>query len=333
MSIRKGSALKESAKAVITETKFTKKDLATDRLLLLEGPDDVEVIRNFYLYKGSEVKRVFRLIKANEEEIEESNKIAGKQNALQLFKKLKSQNRNVICLLDRDFDFYLNETHRDPRVIYYDYYELENYIFEDSIFRVILKNVCDYSEFSIYEELVLLLHDIEKACKPYILLCFLREVNYRKNVLTEDQLNKVLEIIKVKPVSMMEMKHLGIDNKLERISRYIEIELKKVGLSIESVRQIIDENGYDANKIMENTEPLYLFKYAIKGKMVSNSLSYFFKYILETNPHLNEIKSKGDLSRILPRLKIEWIPNFSKKFSELMNLIENKYVKDEVSQK
>jgi hypothetical protein len=325
MSIKRGSALKESAKAIITETKFIKKEITNDKLLLLEGPDDIEVISNYYLYRGREVKKAFRLVKANEEEIEGANTVAGKQNAIKLFEKLRQKNRNVICLLDRDYDFYLNETHPDPRVKYYDYYELENYLFEDSLFRVILKNVCNYNDFKYYEELILLLKDIEDACKPYILLCFLREVNYRTSVLTEEQLSKVLKIINTKPSSMMEMKNLGIDNELDRISCFIETELSKVGLSIVLVQKIIDDNNYVSSNLMNVSEPLHLFRYAIKGKMISNSLSFFFKYILEHNPYLSELKSKGDLSRILSRLKIEWIPVLSQDFTELLKRIEDDF--------
>ncbi|MHA4218130.1 hypothetical protein [Bacillus cereus] len=332
MSIRRGSALKEHAKAVITESLFAKKDFENDKFLLLEGSDDIDVIKHYYMYKGIEVKRVFRLIKADEEGIEGSNKVAGKQNALNFFGKLKEKNRNVICLLDRDYDFYLDEVNSDPKIKYYDYYELENYLFEDTLLMIILKNVCNYPDIESYEKMVTLLHNIEKECKPYILLCFLREVNYRKNILTEEQLNKVLEIIDKKPASMMQMKHLGIENALERITGYIEIELGKVGLNIELVEKIINENDYESSQLMDVSEPLYLFRYAIKGKTISNSIPYFFKYILENNPDLNEFKSKGNLSNLLSRLKIEWIPNSSQDFTKLLEEIEREFELEAVLQ-
>jgi hypothetical protein len=332
MNIKRGSALKESAKAVITETRFTKKDLSMDKLLLLEGPNDIEVIRNFYLFNDREVTKVFRLINANEENTEE---VAGKRNAINYFNKLRQENRNVICLLDRDYDFYLNDTISNPRIKYYDYFELENYLFEDSLFRIVLKNVCDYHDINYYEEMKLLLHGFEESCKPYILLCFLREVNYRKKILTEEQLNKVLYIISKQPFNIMEMKHLNIDNILDKIPGYVDTELKKVGLNLELVQNMIDENGFDSCSIMDITEPLYLFRFTIKGKTICNSLPYFFKYILEQNPHLNEIKSKGNLTSILARLKIEWIPSLSPNFKKLITMIEHEFntlLKQESSQ-
>lgn len=325
MIIKRGSALKEDAKAVITETRFTKRNLNNDKLLLVEGPDDIDVIRNYYLYRGREVSRVFRVIKANEEDIEGSSKTAGKQNALNMFERLKQEQRNVICLLDRDYDFYLKEKVADSRVKYYHYYELENYLFDDSVLRIILKNVCNYPDIEYYQKIVLLLHEIEQACKPYVLLCFLREVNYRKNILTEDQLTMVLKIINVKLTSMMEMKNLGVENPLDRITSYIETELAKVSLSTVLIQKMIDENDYESSVLMNEKNPLSLFRYALKGKTLSNFLSHFFNYILNNNPFLNEFKSKGNLSSIPSRLKIEWIPNSSKNFEELLNTIERDF--------
>ncbi|MBT2663612.1 DUF4435 domain-containing protein [Bacillus sp. ISL-45] len=322
MGIRRGSSLKENVKAVLTETRFTKRELSEDKLLLLEGPDDIEVIRNYYLYKGKEVTRIFRLIKANEDQ---TDGVAGKKNALKYYQKLRSENRNVICLLDRDYDFYLDEKNDDPRIKYYDYFELENYLFDDSLFRIILKNVCDYPDVNYYNELVLLLHGIEESCKPFILLCFLREVNYRKDILTEEQLKKVLEIIRFNPMSIMQMTNLNTENVLDRIPTFVNNELQKVGLNIQLVCRLLQDNNYDPRYITDITEPLYLFRYTIKGKTISNSLDYFFKYILEQNPHLKEIKSKGNLSSIIARLKIEWIPSLSERFTELITKIENEY--------
>ncbi|SLK12258.1 DUF4435 domain-containing protein [Bacillus toyonensis] len=330
MGIKRGSAITEHAKAVLTESRFTKKALQEEKLLLLEGPDDIEVIRNFYLYKNGGTKGKFRLIKANETEFDETNTVAGKRNALNLFEKLKQEKRNVICLLDRDYDFYLKETYQDPKVKYYNYYELENYLFEDSLLRVVLKHVYDYPDFQCYEQILLSLHDIEKACKPYVLMCFLREVNYRKGVLTEEQITKVLKIIKVTPHSMMEMRHLGIDNALQRISSYIETELEKVNLSIERVKEIIHQNDFELGSLIDISKPLDLFRYAIKGKVVVSCFTFFLKYILENNSHLEEFKSQGDLSSLTRRLKIEWIPNLSRDFTDLLNEIEVEFEKEKI---
>ncbi|KAA0760408.1 hypothetical protein DT250_24910 [Bacillus sp. AR2-1] len=329
MSIKRGSALTEDARAIITETLFTRKRLDDEKLLLLEGPDDIKVINNYYLYNETHEKKRFKLIKANDEEVTGSTTTAGKQNALKLFRRLRQKDRNVICLLDRDYDFYLKENESDPRIKYYDYFELENYLFDESLLKIILKNVCDYSDAESYQKMIKLLHDIELACKPYVLLCFLREVHYRNRVLTEDQLSKVLDIIDKSPSSMMQMKNLNTDNKIERISKYIEMELKKVGLSTEIVQKIIDENNYKSSDFMDISEPMDLFKFAIKGKLISNSLTHFSNYILEKDEDLKSMKSTGNLSGILSRLKIEWIPNLSKDFIRLVQMVENEFDKQE----
>lgn len=123
----------------------------------------------------------------------------------------------------------------------------------------------------------------------------------------------------------MQMKNLGIDNELDRISSYIEVELNKVGLSMELIQEILESNEYELESIINQQEPLHLFKYAIKGKIIANSLRYFLKIILEQNPHLNEMRSTGDLSRVLARLKIEWIPTLSQGFSNLLKSIESEF--------
>ncbi|PED02933.1 hypothetical protein CN423_19165 [Bacillus cereus] len=325
MNIKKGNALTEDARAIITETRFTRKRLEDEKLLLLEGPDDIKVINNYYLYNEPTVKKQFKLIKANDEEVKGSTTTAGKQNALNLFRRLRQENRNVICLLDRDYDFYLKENQSDPRIKYYDYYELENYLFDESLLKIILKNVCDYPDAESYQKMIQLLHDIEVACKPYVLLCFLREVHYRKSVLTEEQLSKVLNIIDKSPSSMMHMQNLNTNNKIERISKYLEIELEKVDLSIEIVQKIIDENNYKSCELMDISKPMDLFKFAIKGKLVSNSLTHFSNYILEIDEDLKSMQSTGNLSGILSRLKIEWIPNLSKDFIRLVKMIEKEF--------
>ncbi|MCS0674639.1 DUF4435 domain-containing protein [Cytobacillus firmus] len=331
MIIRKGNALKEHAKAVITETRFTKKDLIEDRILLLEGPDDIEVITNFYLYKGKDVKKNFRLVKANDRDIDDSSPVAGKQNALKLFTRLKQESRNVICLLDRDYDFHLGEKVSDHRVIYYDYFELENYIFEEKVFKIIVKNICNYPDDEYYKKIISIFQKIEESCKPYILLCFLREVHFRKDVLTDQQLEKILQILKIKPESMMQMKHLPISDPLKRIECFIQMEIEKVGLNLDLIQDIINRNHYVSSSIMDVSDPLNLFRYAIKGKVISNSLQFFFKYILEENPYLYEIKSEGNLYSVLTRLKLEWIPNISQDFSRLLENIEKKFGNEEFS--
>ncbi|MGM0789888.1 MAG: hypothetical protein ACQEUD_07330 [Bacillota bacterium] len=331
MLIKRGSALKEHAKAVVTETRFTQESFNEDKILLLEGPDDIEVITNYYLYRGLDVKKDFRLVKANDKDMDETVSVAGKQNALKLFKRLRQEDRNVICLIDRDYDFHLKENVNDSRVLYYDYFELENYIFEDKIFKVIVKNICDYQDNDSFLEIISLVQKIEESCKPYTLLCFLREIHFRKEILTQQQLEKILYILKTKPESMMQMQHLSISNPLKRISGYIQAELGKVGLDLDKIQEMINNNGYSSNSIMGVSDPLHLFRYAIKGKVISNSLQFFFNHLLEENPHLVEIKSDGNLYSALTRLKLEWIPTLSQDFSSLLSRIEQTFSYEGVS--
>lgn len=325
MLIKKGSSLEESGKAIITETKFHS-GFSNAKLLLLEGPDDIEVINNYYLYTPNPGEKDFRLVKANDEDLEDKTSRAGKKNALQMFEKLKDRGRNVICLLDRDYDFHLNEQSNDPDVLYYDYYELENYILEDSLLKVAIKNLCDYPSHEVYEEIIVKLHEIEVSCESYMLLAILREINYRKDILTTEQLDKVLSILNVKISSIMLMNNLDSQNRVHRIDEYIEKQLTEVGLSIKRVREIIFEyEEFEFEKYFKSGSPLDLFKYSIKGKTFSNSFSELIKLILENHSDLQQYKSKGNLSNLNTRLKIEWIPSLSKDFAKLMLRIESKF--------
>lgn len=58
---------------------------------------------------------------------------------------MKRKGRKVICLLDRDYDFYLGEKIPDEQVRYYNYFELENYLFEEKIMKFVVRNLYDFS--------------------------------------------------------------------------------------------------------------------------------------------------------------------------------------------
>jgi len=322
MNIKRGKAFAEHAKAIITEDKFIQENEENEDILLLEGVDDIEVITNYYLYKRNDKNLNFRLLTANDKSLPEHSPVAGKKNALVMHTKLKEKNKNVICLLDRDYDFYFEEDKdkQDCSVKYYDYFELENYLFDEKIFKVVVKNVCKYTNYSEYVAIITMLHEVERACLPYANLCLLRELNYRKNVIEQYQLDKILEIIGVNLDSMMKMDNLGNENQLERISIFIENELEKVNLDINEVNKIIEKDV--VNHIYLN-EPLELFKYSLKGKKIAKSLPSFFKYLLTENHFLQP--ADGNLSSIMSRLRDEWLPNMSDKLSELLIDIEKQF--------
>lgn len=321
MGIKRGNALKEHASAVITETRFNRAELQDTCLLLLEGPDDIDVISDFYLHDSRAIS--YRLLKAND--IEEDYKVAGKKHALALYENLKSNDRNVICLLDRDYDVYLNEKHDDINIKYYHYYELENYLFEEDILKIIVKNIYNYSDIDEYEKIKKYLSDIELACIPYIVICLFREINYRNNFINQEQLEGLLKIIKCKPSSMMQMKNLETDNKLERIERYIVKELQQLELDLEQIKSIVNSYGFNIELIFNNSVPLYQFKYNLKGKIIASCLEIFVKYIFEVNPELESKRSKGSLKDLITRLKLEWIPKSSKELKGLLEEIEEQF--------
>ena len=323
MPIKKGSHLLEHADAVYMEDKFSK-ELMEDFLLLLEGSDDILVIKKIYELKSEPMK--FRLLKANDENIEEKTIAAGKKNALNVYDDLKSKGRNIACLLDRDYDFHLNEQRNDKYIKYYDYYELENYIFEEKILRLLIGNIYSYSNDDEFFGFLNYFKKIEEACKPYMLLCYFREVNFRENILEEDKMNKLLKIIDKKPTSMMQMQNIEEEDKLNKIKSYIDENLKCIDLSIEKIQNLIVECGYDYNRIMNDNDVMFGFKFNVKGKMILNCLDVFANYIFEICPELRNKKSKGDLSNLGTRLKLEWIPTSCNSLSRLLVDIEKLFI-------
>lgn len=319
MQIKRGSNIFEDANAVYMESSFGA-PCEEDFLLLLEGSEDISVINKLYEIQSRELS--FRLIKANDDFIEDNKSIAGKRNALDIYDDFKSKGRNIICLLDRDYDFFLGEQRTEEFIKYYDYYELENYIFDEKILKLLINNIYAYSSEEDFFEFLSYFKFIEEACESYILLCYFREINYRKNILDEQQLAKLLAILRLKPMSMMQMNHICSSNKLDKIKIYIENELQNVNLSLEKIKELILENGYNYEQILNKEDNLFYFKYNIKGKTVLSCLETFANYLFEAYPQLKCKKSEGDLSNLSVRLKKEWIPTSCNSLNRLLLEIE-----------
>ncbi|MEJ8303521.1 DUF4435 domain-containing protein [Saccharibacillus sacchari] len=318
MNIKKGSSFNENARAIINERYFMKK-APKHKMLLVEGIEDINVIRDFYIHKNQ--KLIFKLVLANDPNLEEPLNFAGKKNSIVQHENLRTQGHNVVSLLDRDYDFFLNEDITDPKIIYYDYFELENYLFESSIFKVVVKNIFNYEDQETYDMFLVSLSKVEYALYPYILLCLLREVNYRKSILDSDKLENVLNIIKKKPASMMQMSNLAANDPLDRILEYIQKELGRVELSIEKVESILQEHCPNFS-FFDSKNSLDIFKYYIKGKTICSSLPLMLKNEAEKNSDLKNGNVIGNLDNLISRLRLEWIPTISKEFEYLLQKIE-----------
>lgn len=332
MNIRRGSALTESILAVTVEPKFNIDFLGNDFLLLVEGKDDVATIKDYYLHNNNNLG--IRCITATDdiEGFLDVDSVNGKKMALKRYTEIKSQGRNIICLLDRDYDFYLNEDQSKKGIIYYNFFELENHLFDDAVAKIFVKNIYNYSCLDEYNEFIGYLSDLSNSCKSYAKLCYFREINYKESVLNEKQLDVLLNIIKIIPGRMMQMNHIDCEDKVNRIDSYIESQLNEQGLNISQIDYLIFHLGYEIDLLQSSrkNENLDIFKYAIKGKVLINSIQHFINYLYEKYPKLAIRKSEGNLSSLSVRLKLEWIPLYSNNFKNTLLSIENQFIEQSI---
>jgi hypothetical protein len=75
-----------------------------------------------------------------------------------------------IAILDADKDIFLGEIILDDRIVYTDFYTMENYLTTDTVIDKLIKSFSTMNEE--YIEGRILLEDIYNSIEPYILLCY-----------------------------------------------------------------------------------------------------------------------------------------------------------------
>ncbi|MCK1158607.1 DUF4435 domain-containing protein [Streptococcus uberis] len=102
-------------------------------LLIVEGDTDISVIENFL-----EINKIYdNKIEIRTSGTLDDNGISGKRKAFEYYKANK-EHQNIRLLLDKDYDFILERNVRDSNIFYYDYYELENYLFDKEVLKRVL---------------------------------------------------------------------------------------------------------------------------------------------------------------------------------------------------
>lgn len=91
------------------------------KILIVEGETDVIVLENYLDLKKISINFLIRTASMVDDEHR-----SGKDVALEYYDKHKDD-REIVLLLDRDYDFICSTERNDERIIYYDYYSLENY--------------------------------------------------------------------------------------------------------------------------------------------------------------------------------------------------------------
>lgn len=127
-TIKIGSAIPESIEIDdIAEDFF---DLPKpEKILIVEGDTDVIVLENYLDLKKIPINFLIRTASMVDDE-----RRSGKDTALEYYDKNKDK-QEIILLLDRDYDFICSTERNDERIIYYDYYSLENYFFEEVVLK------------------------------------------------------------------------------------------------------------------------------------------------------------------------------------------------------
>lgn len=100
-----------------------------EKILIVEGDTDVIVLENYLDLKKIPVNFLIRTASMVDDE-----RRSGKDTALEYYDKNKDK-QEIILLLDRDYDFICATERKDERIIYYDYYSLENYFFEEVVLK------------------------------------------------------------------------------------------------------------------------------------------------------------------------------------------------------
>lgn len=313
MEIIDNGLLEESIEAILAE-KFIFNSVDEDlKVLIVEGDDDIQVISKYYFFK-KDSKMPFRVCVG--EDLDENN--SGKRSAIASFNKYKEMVPNIMCLLDRDLDFLLDRKENDERIIYYDFYELENYLFEDRLLKIFINRFYDFDNAE-YEMILSYLLNISEYYKPLCKLLLIRDT-FKAHEFEDgnDKLNKIAELAKkdlTKIVMNNSQHYLGMDLQ-QKITYYLNEELTKVNLDYDFIEEqcCFDDVAATTDG---NDDELMIFKYFIGSKTVLKSIQCLMQNTISLD--FNKVGSQISLEQ---SLKKEWIPNNSYKFASLMTYIE-----------
>ncbi|MHC5166895.1 hypothetical protein [Enterococcus lactis] len=211
--------------------------------------------------------------------------INGKQKALQYFYDNKESDDpvNLKLLLDRDYDFILEIDEKEADIFYYDFYELENYLFDIETLRAFFLSCYINSTFqeeefkSLFEEIINF--DISENLLFLYYLFLYRELHFHNK--TPIKMDKIVEysefIKKINYGGILNGKDpmVGDGNLNERISSYIKNNLDKIEIGLfDDIVKFIEE------KSIERPDTFLRFcQFYFKGKILLNKFSILIKLI------------------------------------------------------
>ncbi|WP_214798372.1 DUF4435 domain-containing protein [Exiguobacterium sp. s50] len=310
----------EDVDAILNETLFDAKR-REDNFLVVEGKDDITVLENYFSLHNSNL--YIRVISANSE-VDDENDVAGKRNALTKYSQLKEENRKAICLLDRDWDFLIDNREEDQHVYYYDFFELENYLFEDSVFKKYLTHVFEvYEDFEIGEVFREVL-EYEKAAISLYKAKLIKEHHTKTNSLTDVEWELFKSLGKLNHDAIMNRNYGNLKNlhPFDKINAFITDKLNEIDWDYEKLDLKLCEHNIYLD-YFDSQEALYAFKYFVKGKDGPRNMGYILSKLSQKNSKCRFISSSNQAS--LRTLFLEWIPHYSLNFRQLVVSILNAF--------
>ncbi|MDZ4468034.1 DUF4435 domain-containing protein [Bacillus cereus] len=285
----------------------------TDPVLLVEGKDDINLINRYYYL--SEKNLNFRLVTG----IDPDAAVAGKRNALKALEKYGNIFNNILCLVDRDLDFFLMSNSQDEKVIYYDYYELENYFFDKEILKLFFTHVFDCANNEKFEELVKILINNQEMFIPLFVLKLYVELHYQEKVTSsypEEICSTIVRLSKNIDGYLSHKKYTDLTYN-EKLLALVTDELAKLSINYSDIYQEVDQHIITSMNATQK-ENLYMFKHCLDGKELVKSMNNICRFIIKEG---NFSSFKSSITDTLLR---EWIPLHSNNFKNIMNTVERK---------
>jgi hypothetical protein len=315
-SIEEGSSIPEAFEIDVISEEFFGIE-KPQKILIVEGESDRECIKRYFYLKNIEITFEIRTASVA---LENCKDIDGKKKALQYFDdNLCSKNPiDIKLLLDRDYDFVLQTNRINKDIFYYDFYELENYLFDIQTFKEFLLH-CYPKELKLdaFQEVF---EDITNfdVSENFLFIYYLRlyrELNYYER--TNKKIENIVEYSNFIKKFNYSGVYTGKDPEVigeslnEKVSSYIENKLNLIEDNLFN-----DIKDFFEAEYFEKPESFLEFsQFYFKGKILLRNFSIILKMINNNNA----IKSNTNIVDLLLSHLIYSNKNFENKMKLIVS--------------
>lgn len=285
------------------------------KVLIVEGNSDKTCIEMFYHMTAQ--KPIYEVRTASM--LNNEGSVDGKKLALNYYEQNKqSPEQEIRLLLDRDYDLILDINKKDKDIFYYDYYELENYLFDTDILKKFIGISMETFTSEHFDEVLKKLNSnlIESSLFLFYKMALIRELHFNGKLMG-------IEIREIKKYSLI-LKNISIHSILEgknpkaigesydeRIQNFWENSLNEIDPGL--FEQL--DNFWNKNKYNTPSTFLDFSQNFFKGKILIKSLKTLFNFLGITD-------LKFDNFNVTKFLLNDWIfqcETYTKKISEIEN--------------